>query len=212
MVTAADIIFNVDRHEYSVPDGRIVPGVTAILRHTGVSVDFDALPGREGIERRRDIGTALHADSHALCDGDLDWSTVHPDVLPFLESWATCREHKRLVPLTRERRVFDPTLWYAGTLDGIFLIETTGKRVLIDLCIGDATAAAKQYQTAAYQRAYELDHPDTVIDERWAVELRPGQRVPYGIQPYTEWSDFQIWPAIVTTYSARPTARRSVAA
>lgn len=211
-MTAADLIFNAERHEYSVADGRIVPGVTGILRATGVSVDFEALPNRGAIERRRDIGSALHADSHALDDGDLDWTTVHPDVLPYLEAWATCREHKRLAPLSRERMVFDPVMFYAGTLDGIFLVEATGKRVLIDLCIGDAAAAAKRYQTAAYQRAYELDHPDVVIDERWAVELRPGQRVPYHIQPYTDWSDFQTWPAIVTTFHARCTPRRSVAA
>ena len=82
-MTSADLLFNAERHEYSVPDGRIVPGVTSILKQTGVSVDFEALPNRDAIERRRAIGTAFHADSHALCDGDLDWSTVHPDVLPF---------------------------------------------------------------------------------------------------------------------------------
>lgn len=211
-MTAADIRFDPVRHEYTAPDGRVVPGVTSILRQTGVSVDFEALPNRDAIERKRAIGSAFHADTHSLDDGDLDWSSVHPDVLPYLEAWATCRENKRLFPLSRERRVFDPTLWYAGTLDGIFLCESTGKRVLVDLCIGDAAASAKRYQTAAYQRAYEIDHPDAVIHERWAVEIRPEARVPYLIVPYTDWSDFQTWPAIVTTFHARPTARRSAAA
>lgn len=206
-MTAADLLLDRDLHQYSTPDGRIVPGVTSILSQTGVSVDYEALPDREAIERQRAIGTAFHADSHALCDGDLDWNTIHPDVLPYVESWAICCENKKLVPLSRERRVFDPVLWYAGTLDGIFLVEDEGKRVLIDLCIGDATAAAKRFQTAGYQRAWEIEHPEDVIDERWAVEIRPGQKVPYRIHPYTDWEDFNIWPAIVTTFYARPTAR-----
>lgn len=208
-MTSQDLTFDPVKHEYSVR-GVVVPSVTQILKATGVSQDFDELPRQDRIKRKRDIGTALHADSHAYDDGDLDLATVHPEVRPYLDAWIECRTAKGLTPASRERYVFDPGLWYAGTLDGIFVERATGQRVLVDFCVGDPTHAAKRFQTAGYQRAYELEHPDAEIHARWAIELCPERRVPYRVHPYTDWSDFQVWPAIVTTYYARPYARRSV--
>ncbi len=124
---AAGLKFDVDRHLYTV-DGAVVPSVTQILRDTGVSLDFDDLGGMskriaDAIELKRELGTALHADAHAFDDDDLAWETVNPEVLPYLEAWATFRgTYPHLKPATRERRVFHPAYRYAGTLDGIFLV------------------------------------------------------------------------------------------
>lgn len=121
------LTFDEASHTYRAPDGSVVPSVTGILRATGVSADFEDLAGMStkigaAIELKRELGTALHADAHAYDDDDLDWSTVNEQVKPYLEAWATFRENfKHLRPATRERRVYHPTLRYAGTLDGIFL-------------------------------------------------------------------------------------------
>jgi hypothetical protein len=71
-------------------------------------------------------------------------------------------------PLARERRVFHPGDFYCGTLDGVFA-RPSGLVVLIDIKLGDPFDAAAHLQTAAYQAAFAIDHPDIAIHERWAA-------------------------------------------
>lgn len=207
-LTASALTFNAERHEYTLPDGSIVPSVTEVLRATGVSVDFDEL-GRlhslaRTIEARRELGRAVHADCHAFDDDDLEWASVDYRVLPYVNAWAACRENTGLVPLERERVVYDPRLRYCGTFDGIF--ERRGRIILVDLKIGNPEEAGAQFQTAAYAAAYRTEHPEVTIDERWSVELTPEHGIPYRIHTYGGWDDFLRFAAFVTTYYAQ--ARR----
>lgn len=211
--TGADLRFEPDIHEYRLPDARVVPNVTSILRATGVSTDFELLATKstrigEAIEYRRALGTAVHADCHAFDDDDLDWSAVHPDVLPYVKAWQVFRENTGLTPIARERRVFHPTDFYCGTLDGVFE-KPGGRGVLVDIKIGDPEDAAAHLQTAAYQAAYYVENPDVMILERWAVRLVPERRVPYVITCYTDWTDINRFRAVLTTFAEQPARRRS---
>lgn len=210
-MTAADLRFDSARHLYSTPAGVLVPSVTAILKATNVSVDFEALPNRDAIARKRDIGVAAHADCHAFDDGDLDHSTVHPDVVPYLAAWIAFREEKRLMPVERERLVYHPTMNYAGTFDGVFSEAGQDSLVLVDMKLGDPVAAAARYQTAAYVLAHALEVPEAMGYRRWSVRLCPERTVPYVITPYTDWTDFNVWQSIVSTFWASA-QRRSLAA
>lgn len=215
-MNAAALSFASDTHEYRHPDGRLVPSVTQILSAVGVSVDFDELGQsstrlRDAIALRRDLGTAVHADAHAYDDDDLDWSSMDPRVAPYIESWAAFRDNLRAQPLARERRVFHPALFYCGTLDGIFDVD--GKRVLIDTKIGDPDDAGAEFQTAGYEMAYLVEHANERIDERWAVQLIPGRRVPYTITNYSARQDARLhgpkFRAFITTYWEQAARRRS---
>lgn len=211
-MTAATLAFDPLCHEYRLPDGQLVPSVTQILSAVGVSVDFEGLMAMSAersrqIEAKRALGTAVHADCHAFDDDDLVWSTVDPQVLPYIRAWETFRANTGLLPLTRERKVFHPTQFYCGTLDGIFEMPT-GRRVLVDIKTGDPEDSGCQFQTAAYHAAYRIDHPDEVIDERWGVQLVPDRAVPYRISPYTDWRDFGAFQAFVTTYQNQAARRR----
>lgn len=208
------IAFDPEAHRYTLPDGRVVPSVTGILRETGISVDFEALSRSsrhaEAIALKRDIGSALHLDAWAYDDDDLDWSSVDPRVEPYLRAWAAFRANTGLQPMTRERRVYHPALHYCGTLDGIFLAPN-GHKALVDLKTGDPEDAGAQYQTAAYKLAYEAEHGRS-IDERWSVQLfadRPDR--PYRIDTYTDWRDEETWRCIVRTYYCQHARRRSAA-
>jgi hypothetical protein len=202
------VTFDAALHEYRhVGTNRVVPSVTQVLKAVGVSTDFEGLSERsdrirDAIELKRDLGTALHADAHAFDDNDLDWSTVDPRVEPYLRAWATFRENTGLVPLTRERRLYHPTFFYAGTLDGIFRTPA-GQHVLCDIKTGDPDASAGMYQTAAYEAAYK-ESQLCRIDQRWAVQLTPDLKVPYRITNYSArqdaWRDFQKFTAFLTTY------------
>lgn len=215
-MNASGLIFEPSIHEYRLPDGRRVPSVTEILKATGVSTDFDELGAMSGsiqhaIALKRDIGQAVHADAHAYDDDDLDLQQVDARVRPYLDAWITFRQNSGLMPLTRERRVFHPTLFYAGTLDGVFLRESAthrGQHVLVDIKIGDPVDAAAHLQLAAYQLAHSVES-DLSIDERWSVQLTPDLRVPYRVTPYTEWRDIETWRAVVATYYAQAARRRA---
>lgn len=155
-------------------DGSIVPGVTTVLKDTGVSADFDGLSSmgkriEHAIQLKRDIGTAVHADAHAYDDNDLDIATVHPEVRPYLDCWIAFRgNYPHLRPATRERLVYHPVLGYAGTLDAIFL---------------------------------QAGESDIEITERWSVQLCPGRKVPYRVTAYEDhYGDAETFKAIVATF------------
>ncbi len=211
-VTGSSLIFHAEDHSYWTAPGRNggqrIPSVTQILKAVGVSEDFDAIeamrPGVIGF--RRDLGTAVHVDAHAFDDDDLDVATVDPRVRPYLEAWIHWRGNFGAVPLQRERRVYHPVYRYCGTLDGIFDVD--GRRVLIDIKIGDPTDAGAQFQTAAYQAAFEAEHPGEGIDARWSIQLTPDCGIPYRVEPYTDWTDFRKFQAFLTTYWEQAARRR----
>lgn len=212
-MTSADLVFAPAIHEYRLPDGRHVPSVTTILSAVGISVDFEALGSRferlrGQIETAGQLGTAVHADCHAYDDDDLNWFTVDGRVEPYVRAWATCRANTGIVPLTRERIVFDPQNWYCGTLDGIF--RHGDQYILADLKTADPESSACRYQTSAYQNAWGLEHPDQPIHERWAVQLLPERAVPYRITRYADWRDFRVFQACATVYHHQ-IARRGIA-
>lgn len=215
-LTAADVAFEPVAHEYRLPDGLRIPGVTEILSAVGVSVDFEGLAsiGRrvaDAIDLKREIGHALHHDAHAYDDDDLEWSTVDPRVEPYLRAWVTFRENSRLTPTTRERLVYHATYGYAGTFDGIFE-KPDGGLVLIDIKTGDPDDSGCQYQTAAYLAAYQHEHglTSTLVD-RWGVQLVPQRVIPYRISPYTAWDDFARFQAFLTTFHCQAARRRKAA-
>ena len=209
-MSSTAIEFDVDRHEYRL-DGRLVPSVTQILRVTGRSTDFEAIKAMSwrraaAIDWKRQVGKTLHADSHAFDDNDLVLETVDPDVRPYLDAWATFRENSRVVPICRERIVYHQgdrrREEYCGMLDGIFL-TASGRRALLDAKTGDPKNSGCQFQTAAYQMAFEFENPLERIHERWAVQLTPGRKIPYRVTPYLDWSDQQEWRRIVSEFYAK---------
>lgn len=213
--TSAAVTFDPLAHIYRL-DGEVIPGVTSILSAVGVSVDFEGLKsvGRtveKAIELKREIGHVLHEDAHAYDDEDLDWYTVDPRVEPYLRAWATFREHSKLVPVTRERLVFHPVHRYAGTLDGIFA-HPDGRTILVDIKTGDPADSGCAFQTAAYQAAFQAEHQECVIHERWGVQLTPGYQIPYRVFSYLDcWRDFATFQAFLTTFHHQAARRRRAA-
>ena len=212
----ADVAYDPATHTSRLPDGRNVPHVTTVLKAVGLSQDFIALSDMtpriaEFVRMGGLRGTAVHADCHAYDDNDLDWDRVDERVRPFVEAWAQFREDKGLVPLVRERHVYHRHLVYTGIKDGLFSTARL-RRVLVDLKCGDPEAAAAHLQTAAYEDAWHDMHPDQPIDERWAVQLIPGRRVPYRVSNYSigedRWLDAGKFQAALTVYNEQPGRRR----
>lgn len=215
-MTGADLIFEASDHTYWMPPGRDggqqVPNVTTILKAVGVSSNFQHVPSGT-LEFRRQLGTAVHVDCHALDDDDLDWMTVDARVEPYVRAWATFRDNKGLVPMQRERRVYHPRFRYCGTLDGVFTFafdRDDPRCVLIDIKIGDPDDAGAQFQTAAYAAAYLAEFPAERIDARWSVQLCPELATPYRVCEYESYLDFLKFQAFLTTFHEQPARRRRI--
>lgn len=215
MLTIEQLVYDVERHATTAPDGRDVPHVTAVLGATGISVDFSALAAENQriaahVANATLRGRAVHMDCHAYDDDDLVWASLDSRVKPYVEAWADAREKIGLVPLThaRERRIFDPHTFYTGILDGVFERRDRFKRlrrVLVDIKTGDPDDAAAHVQTAAYERPWNDAHPELSIDERWAIQLLPGRRVPYKVFDYSSrplaHQDYGLWQAALCVYN-----------
>lgn len=212
-MTSADLIFDPASHTYRLPDGP-VPSVTSILSAVRVSTDFEEISSfsrrrAEQIDRKRQIGSAVHADCHAYDDDDLDLADVPAEWRPYVEAWAQFRADKGLIPVERERMVLHPRLRYCGTLDGVFRGADADSlwRVLVDIKIGDPDDAGAQFQTAAYAHAWAAESGCFPTCERWSVRLTPERRIPYRIKPYTDPTDFPRFCAFLTTYHAQACRR-----
>lgn len=216
--TVNDLAYDPVTHTTKLPNGQDVPHVTHILSSVGVAKDFEELAEygprmAERLELARSRGTAVHADCHAYDDDDLVIEKVDRRSLPYLEAWIECRAVVGLRPIARERQLFHRSLCVTGWMDGIFETERRGKilRILADLKTGDPESAGAHQQTAAYEGAW-LDMGGEPVDERWAIWLQPGQRIPYRIVNYTaradSYLDFARFQASLTTYHEQPERRR----
>lgn len=195
------LTFDAARHVYTHPDGREVDGVTKILRAVGVSADYDRIASSSGrrsdqIAAARHLGTTVHALTQAFDDNDLVVESVREDYRPWLQAWATFREHYRLQPIARECLVFHPKHFYAGTLDGLFR-DARQRVILLDIKTGDPESAGTRYQLAAYEAAQTIV-PE--VHERWAVHLDPDLAVPYRVHVYNDRDDFKYFLCFLTTY------------
>lgn len=211
--TSADLRYCPQTHTTTTPDGRDVPHVTKVLAETGVATDFEQVMLlsrrlRDHVEDRRLLGSVVHQDCHAFDDGDLVWDTVDPRVAPYVRAWQICRRNLGLEPVVRERQVYHPADHYTGFLDGIF--KQAYRKVLVDLKVGSADAAACDLQTAAYAAAYLAEHPKEVIHSRFAIELKPEREVPYAVVPYGDhWrEDYRKFQACLVVYREQVRRRR----
>ena len=102
-------------------NGEIVPGTTQILRESGW-LNFDA-PYYTPEARR--LGEVLHENCQLIDEGDLDWKSVDPQVLPDVENYKKWRDKERIKTLFSERPLYSNRYRYAGTPD-FFLFTLMG--------------------------------------------------------------------------------------
>lgn len=167
MTTAIDgLEFDEALHKYS-RNGMPVPGVTEVLESVGIS-DFTFVDP-DTLEYAKQLGTAVHRVCEMYDNQTLDFNSIDPVVVPYLEGWKKFKADYDVEIIENELRVYDPTYCYAGTLDKIVKI-LSGTRVLLDIKSGEKTRAA-QIQTSAYLRAFKYPTDGPGIMERWCIYL-----------------------------------------
>jgi hypothetical protein len=126
------LTLDAEHHYWKEDEGRReeVPGVTSILKATGVDGQYYSNPWKT----KR--GTYLHEASHLLHLGTLDLSTVDPSVAPFLLQLEDFDRLMEVEVLSSELIVYSKEGNYAGTLDRVCTMVDRPRPLVMDLKTG----------------------------------------------------------------------------
>lgn len=181
-----DLEYDDRTHTYRVK-GRLVPHITEIIPS-----DYSHVPPKH-LEKARQRGSVVHKLTELYDLHKLDWSSVGPELIPYLEAWvkAILEYEIEFEPEDVERRLYHPIHGYAGTGDRprcwITPPGPVSRRRLSTL---ELKTIAKMDENVALQtggqqcaenyRARQLGIPET--EDRWGCQLKSNGKfvmVPY---------------------------------
>ena len=174
--------FDPDAHVYRL-NGETLPGVTQCLEpYTGLEfVNWELL------RRAAEFGTHVHAACHLFNEERLDWSSLDPPLVPYVQAWERFLDESGAVVVHSELRVASRRWKYAGTLDTI--ADWRRRRSLIDIKSG-AVPRTVGPQTAAYAEAFQ-EMTGRRVERRYCVQLKANGT--YRLVPLEEAADFSIF-------------------
>lgn len=191
--------FDETRHEYWLGSRRI-PSVTEILRGVGI------IDAQWFTDESRHRGNFVHQACHFLDENDLDWATIDPavtgcDYRPYIRAWERAKLETRMQIIDIERRGYNPTWLYAGTLDR--RVFWNGREWIIDLktlgSIGAAWPKWARWQTGAYDMMLPPDDGGQAR-KRASILLYPDGT--WRPDFHTNFYDGREFLAFLTTYRA----------
>jgi len=171
MGPAGRLVFHSKNHLYLL-DGNPLPSNTEIITATGM------IDTRFFTPESRDRGTAVHQACHFLCENDLDWSTVNPAYMPYVEA---CADFLTKTGFKPERNEFP--VWskygYATTPDVLGVLA--GHRVLINFKTG---VCSKWVGLQLTGEKIAVNERIEAQDEPWTADLPYLNGHPYPEQLY----------------------------
>lgn len=196
------IAFDAATHTYRV-NGRLTPNVTRILEPL---YDFSGIP-RDVLERKKQIGEAVHRAIEFDLLNDLDDSTIDPQIAGYIAAWRLYRVEREYKHALSECRVAHLAFGYAGTLDlyGEARLKRASKRglVVIDLKTTFDIHPAVALQTAAYRAALAFENKSAAKAARMALQLKPDGT--YHEEWFEDESDFAIFLSFLQAHNWRAT-------
>jgi hypothetical protein len=139
--------FEPTAHVYRI-NGQPVPSVTQLLDDAGLTPDYSLVP-QPVLQHARERG--IHVDQCVeLLDADeLDWRSVHPEAMPYLDGWMRFKEYEGFTPVASQILLGHPVYGYAGTADSVGLLPGA-RPVIIERKTTAKMAATVALQTAGY--------------------------------------------------------------
>lgn len=174
------LVFNEERHEYSM-DGRRIPSVTQLLAPL---VDYSVVP-KDVLERAQALGTAVHRMTELHDNDDLDEDSLSDELRPYLKGWIKFRAECQFEPVTVEHRMFHSLYRYAGTSDRTGVIK--GRLAVVDIKKMMVLGPHIGPQLAAYEKLHQAEGLNVL--DRFALGLRPDGT--YRLQPFKDPLDWQ---------------------
>jgi hypothetical protein len=192
-------VFDEASHTYTL-DGKKMPSVTKILKDVNLTPD-DSFYKPIDAER----GRAVHHAALLLLRKDLDESTIHPIIQPYIKAFKDFLRESRFVPNLSfcELPMYDEELWYAGKPDMIGNLNANN--ALIDLKTGDAKMYAP-YQTAGYEKLYrnQITNP---IERRSRTIKRYSLRLfsdgKYRLREHDSANDWLVFRSAIVVHAAQ---------
>jgi hypothetical protein len=153
-----------------------MPRVTQVLQACGLGPDLSAIAPAV-LERALKRGSFVHQAIEDDAYGLLDEAALSDEVRAYLASYRAFLVDTGHRPIVSEVEVRHPVWHYAGKLDRVGWQGPA--RVLVDWKTGwDPDLFAAAIQTAAYEAAWEAQHPTEPISRRLVVRLTPeGYRI-----------------------------------
>ncbi len=146
----AAFLFDEASHTYTL-DGVRLPSVTQLL--APIKPDFSMVP-RDTLEAKRALGVAVHLACELDDLEELDDDSTDPGVMAYVAAWRRFKVETAATVLANERRLFHPTLRFAGTVDrvaDISLGRDAARSVwVLDLKTGDEPHPSYGVQLAGY--------------------------------------------------------------
>lgn len=184
--------FDAESHSYTIGQERL-PSVTQVL---DMISDLDSIP-KHKLKYAAERGDAVHFGCELHDRDQLDWDTVDPELVPYIEAWIKFRRQTGFVPDKIEHRMFHPILRFAGTLDRTGILYD--KPTVLDIKAVVKTYPTTGPQVAAYEallKATEPDGPKTY--ERYAVQLcKDGT---YRLHHYEDRADYSVFISALTLW------------
>lgn len=171
------LVFNEAEHSYTLGGVRL-PSVTQILKAEGFIDD------RHFTEESRDRGRAVHTACHFLEEGELDWDTVDPSIVGYVQAYERFLEETGFESVLAEHPMADAFLRCGGMLDRL---GTFRQRTLIDgWALLDIKTGVYQPEHDIQLAGYEVladrdDGIDVRIHNRIVLELKKTGR--YKLEP-----------------------------
>lgn len=180
------VLFDELGHQYQIPGGRRPRSVTQLLADSGAA-DYTFVSDL-ALER----GSNVHQAIHLAVTGILDWASVDPSHVPYVQAALQCLADLRMDTLEVEGAVWSEELETAGRFD--YLGRSRRLVTLLEwksLTSGRPMKAAR-LQTAGYKRL-KFDTDGTVIHERYAVALFPDGK--YKLEHHSSPLDVEVFVA-----------------
>jgi hypothetical protein len=184
------LVFDPASHTYTV-DGRVLPSVTEVCNVLAPNYYANVPP--DVLERKRAIGVALHAAIALDVNGDLDESSVAPEISLYFKAWRSFAVAVGWKTLVVEKPMHNERYGYAGTPD---LIGRMGNDPstswLLDVKSACVLSPLTAVQTAAYA---DMARSATgfSLSRRGALHLRPDGR--FEVKQYDDPDDVQAFLA-----------------
>lgn len=183
--------FDAASHTYRV-GGVVWPSVTQILG--AFDHGLDMVP-EDVLNKKADLGRAVHRACELDDAGTLDESTVHPIVMPYLTQWRRFRAELQVEVLGNEHIVINRLHGYVGTNDRLLRFGRF-KRAVCDIKSG-MKRPWHEWQTGGYKAA--ADRWDTPVDGRCCLYLTPDN---YKLIVHEDDSDPAVFLNMAATYHA----------
>lgn len=196
-----ELLLDRETHQYTL-DGQVLPAsVTQMLDDLGFVSPWCK---QEGARVR---GTHVHEACHYYDDDDLRWSSVRPEIIPYVQAWIRFRRDYPFEILEMETPIYHPIYKYPGTPDRVVLFteeQLKGVQAILDIKSGapSVTWALQQMGYKQIKNAEEsvAKRPLTPY-QRWCVQLKDNGE--YERHIYNDAQDVVRWNAVVTVWQMR---------